>query len=434
MFLVGVPSPAASFVLSPHSLAVPRHLSGIYGLHNSRRVLKASSGKGFSEDTLPAKGKKGKAKKSKKASFELVDIVDTVAGASTFKTFASALSNADLVEMTLKGQGPFTVFAPTDEAFTSLPADTMENLMKPENKAELAAILTHHIVPGVAKAAVVATMNGQSSLTLNGASVAFEVLDGKVTVGGATVVATDFLASNGVVHAVDSVILPPAPPAVPAEPSEAPAAPAAEAPAETRAIEPMEALAEPVAEAPVPPPAAPAAATIEPTVAPAAETPPKAPAAETPAQAPAAAAAGAAEAPAAAETTAAVVEKPTAAPGEEPTASPAAAKARTLEDDLPQLEMEYELTTFVTKEGVAKSEQQSRLRAVQERLAKTIELKDKVESMYAEELTIVMEKLDAEVAAEKSRGEDIQELTSKFEAVLAQKAEAVEVSAKCSDN
>lgn len=96
--------------------------------------------------------------------------------------------------------------------------------------------------------------------------------------------------------------------------------------------------------------------------------------------------------------------------------------------------MEYELTTFVTKEGVAKSEQQSRLRAVQERLAKTIELKDKVESMYAEELTIVMEKLDAEVAAEKSRGEDIQELTSKFEAVLAQKAEAVEVSAKCSDN
>ena len=434
MFLVGVPSPAASFVLSPHSLAVPRHLSGIYGLHNSRRVLKASSGKGFSEDTLPAKGKKGKAKKSKKASFELVDIVDTVAGASTFKTFASALSNADLVEMTLKGQGPFTVFAPTDEAFTSLPADTMENLMKPENKAELAAILTHHIVPGVAKAAVVATMNGQSSLTLNGASVAFEVLDGKVTVGGATVVATDFLASNGVVHAVDSVILPPAPPAVPAEPSEAPAAPAAEAPAETRAIEPMEALAEPVAEAPVPPPAAPAAATIEPTVAPAAETPPKAPAAETPAQAPAAAAAGAAEAPAAAETTAAVDEKPTAAPGEEPTASPAAAKARTLEDDLPQLEMEYELTTFVTKEGVAKSEQQSRLRAVQERLAKTIELKDKVESMYAEELTIVMEKLDAEVAAEKSRGEDIQELTSKFEAVLAQKAEAVEVSAKCSDN
>ena len=434
MFLVGVPSPAASFVLSPHSLAVPRHLSGIYGLHNSRRVLKASSGKGFSEDTLPAKGKKGKAKKSKKASFELVDIVDTVAGASTFKTFASALSNADLVEMTLKGQGPFTVFAPTDEAFTSLPADTMENLMKPENKAELAAILTHHIVPGVAKAAVVATMNGQSSLTLNGASVAFEVLDGKVTVGGATVVATDFLASNGVVHAVDSVILPPAPPAVPAEPSEAPAAPAAEAPAETRAIEPMEALAEPVAEAPVPPPAAPAAATIEPTVAPAAETPPKAPAAETPAQAPAAAAGGAAEAPAAAETTAAVVEKPTAAPGEEPTASPAAAKARTLEDDLPQLEMEYELTTFVTKEGVAKSEQQSRLRAVQERLAKTIELKDKVESMYAEELTIVMEKLDAEVAAEKSRGEDIQELTSKFEAVLAQKAEAVEVSAKCSDN
>jgi uncharacterized surface protein with fasciclin (FAS1) repeats len=407
-------------------------------LHNSRRALKASSGKGFSEDTLPAKGKKGKAKKSKKASFELVDIVDTVAGASTFKTFASALSNADLVEMTLKGQGPFTVFAPTDEAFNSLPADTMENLMKPENKAELAAILTHHIVPGVAKAAVVATMNGQSSLTLNGASVAFEVLDGKVTVGGATVVATDFLASNGVVHAVDSVILPPAPPAVPAEPSEAPAAPVAEAPAETRAIEPMEALAESVAEAPVPPPAAPAAATIEPTVAPAAETPPKAPAAETPPKAPAAEtpaqAPAAAAAAAAAETTAAVDEKPSAAPVEEPTASPAAAKARTLEDDLPQLEMEYELTTFVTKEGVAKSEQQSRLRAVQERLAKTIELKDKVESMYAEEMTIVMEKLDAEVAAEKSRGEDIQELTSKFEAVLAQKAEAVEVSARCSDN
>jgi len=96
--------------------------------------------------------------------------------------------------------------------------------------------------------------------------------------------------------------------------------------------------------------------------------------------------------------------------------------------------MEYELTTFVTKEGVAKSEQQSRLQAVQERLAKTIELKDKVESMYAEELVNVMEKLDDEVAAEMLRVEDIQELTSKFEAVLAQKAETVEVSAQCSAN
>lgn len=133
------------------------------------------------------------------------DIVDTAVAAGQFKTLAAALGAAGLVD-TLKGPGPFTVFAPTDAAFAKLPAGTVENLLKPENKAQLTAILTHHVVPGnipssavVGKTQDVKTVNG-TSLTVNGTN--------GVKVGNATVVAADVAASNGVIHVIDTVLLP----------------------------------------------------------------------------------------------------------------------------------------------------------------------------------------------------------------------------------
>jgi len=135
------------------------------------------------------------------------DIVDTAVAAGSFKTLAAALQAAGLVE-TLKGAGPFTVFAPTDAAFAKLPAGTVENLLKPENKAQLAAILTYHVVPGNVLAAQVVTMNGADVKTVNGQTVKIGVMGGKVTVNGANVVTTDVKASNGVIHVIDTVILP----------------------------------------------------------------------------------------------------------------------------------------------------------------------------------------------------------------------------------
>lgn len=135
------------------------------------------------------------------------DIVDTAVAAGSFKTLAAALQAAGLVE-TLKGKGPFTVFAPTDAAFAKLPAGTVENLLKPENKAQLAAILTYHVVPGNVLAAQVVTMNGADVKTVNGQTVKIGVMSGKVTVNGANVVTTDVKATNGVIHVIDTVILP----------------------------------------------------------------------------------------------------------------------------------------------------------------------------------------------------------------------------------
>jgi len=135
------------------------------------------------------------------------DIVDTAVAAGSFKTLAAALQAAGLIE-TLKGAGPFTVFAPTDEAFAKLPAGTVENLLKPENKAQLAAILTYHVVPGNVLAAQVVTMNGADVKTVNGQTVKIGVMGGKVTVNGANVVTTDVKATNGVIHVIDTVILP----------------------------------------------------------------------------------------------------------------------------------------------------------------------------------------------------------------------------------
>ena len=134
------------------------------------------------------------------------DVVDTAVDAGQFKTLATALKAAGLVE-TLKRPGPFTVFAPTDEAFAKLPAGTVENLLKPENKAKLTAILTYHVVPGAVKAEQVTKLN--EAKTVNGAMVKVSSDAGKVMINDATVVKADIAASNGVIHVIDKVILPP---------------------------------------------------------------------------------------------------------------------------------------------------------------------------------------------------------------------------------
>ena len=133
------------------------------------------------------------------------DIVDTAVAAGDFKTLATALQAAGLVE-TLKGAGPFTVFAPTDEAFAKLPAGTVEDLLKPENKEKLVAILTYHVVAGDVMAKDVVKLN--EAKTVNGKSVKIMAQGGKVMVGGANVTKTDIKCSNGVIHVIDSVLLP----------------------------------------------------------------------------------------------------------------------------------------------------------------------------------------------------------------------------------
>ena len=133
------------------------------------------------------------------------DIVDTAVAAGSFKTLATALKAAGLID-TLKGKGPFTVFAPTDEAFAKLPAGTVEDLLKPENKQKLTQILTYHVVPGKVMAADVVKLT--SAKTVNGQSAQITVEGGTVMVDGAKVVKTDIGTSNGVIHVIDSVILP----------------------------------------------------------------------------------------------------------------------------------------------------------------------------------------------------------------------------------
>ncbi len=133
------------------------------------------------------------------------DIVDTAVAAGSFKTLAAALGAADLIGA-LQGEGPFTVFAPTDEAFAKLPAGTVETLLKPENRAQLVGILTYHVVPGKVTAADVVKLKGATSL--NGQRIDIGVDHGKVSVDQANVTATDILCTNGVIHVIDSVILP----------------------------------------------------------------------------------------------------------------------------------------------------------------------------------------------------------------------------------
>ena len=133
------------------------------------------------------------------------DIVEIAASAGSFKTLVAAVQAAGLVDA-LKGQGPLTVFAPTDEAFEKLPAGTVENLLKPENKDKLIAVLTYHVVPGRVTASEV--VNLDSAKTINGRSLKITAQEGKVMIDGAHVTATDIMASNGVIHVIDSVVLP----------------------------------------------------------------------------------------------------------------------------------------------------------------------------------------------------------------------------------
>jgi len=133
------------------------------------------------------------------------DIIDTAIAAGSFKTLAAAVGAAGLVE-TLKGPGLFTVLAPTDNAFAKLPAGTVESLVRPENKAKLASILTYHVVAGKVTAAEVTKMT--SAKTVNGQSAKISATGGKVRIDAATVTTADIICDNGVIHVIDTVIIP----------------------------------------------------------------------------------------------------------------------------------------------------------------------------------------------------------------------------------
>lgn len=134
-----------------------------------------------------------------------MNIVETAQSLGTFDTLVAAVGAAGLAE-TLQGEGPFTVFAPSDEAFAKLPAGTVENLLKPENKDKLIGILTYHVVPGKVTAKQVTGMS--SATTVEGSDVSISVKDGSVMIDNAKVVKADVMVSNGVIHVIDSVIMP----------------------------------------------------------------------------------------------------------------------------------------------------------------------------------------------------------------------------------
>ncbi len=133
------------------------------------------------------------------------DIVDTAIAAGQFETLVAAVQAAELVEV-LKGEGPFTVFAPTDEAFAALPEGTVDTLLLPENQAQLQAILTYHVVPGKVMAAE--AMELDSATTVQGQDITITTMDGSVMINDATVVQADIEASNGVIHVIDTVLIP----------------------------------------------------------------------------------------------------------------------------------------------------------------------------------------------------------------------------------
>lgn len=133
------------------------------------------------------------------------DIVDTAVEAGQFETLVAAVQAAELVD-TLKGEGPFTVFAPTDEAFAALPEGTVDELLKPENQSQLQAILTYHVVPG--KIMAEDAMAADSATTVQGQDLTLTTTDGSVMVNDATVIQADVEASNGVIHVIDGVLMP----------------------------------------------------------------------------------------------------------------------------------------------------------------------------------------------------------------------------------
>jgi len=138
------------------------------------------------------------------ASSHQADIVDTAVAAGSFETLVAAVEAAGLVD-TLKGEGPFTVFAPTDEAFAALPEGTVESLLQPENRDQLIAILTYHVVPGAVMSGDLE--DGMMAATVEGSQVTFSLADGAM-VDGANIVQADIEASNGVIHVIDAVIMP----------------------------------------------------------------------------------------------------------------------------------------------------------------------------------------------------------------------------------
>ena len=142
------------------------------------------------------------------ATVKAADIVDTAIAAGSFETLVAAVQAADLVDV-LKGEGPFTVFAPTDEAFAALPEGTVESLLEPENRDQLVAILTYHVVPGevMAKDAEGVTVDLE---TVQGAMLTVDGTGDTVTVNGATVIDADITTDNGIIHVIDAVIMPPA--------------------------------------------------------------------------------------------------------------------------------------------------------------------------------------------------------------------------------
>jgi uncharacterized surface protein with fasciclin (FAS1) repeats len=140
------------------------------------------------------------------ATVQAADIVDTAAGAGSFNTLVAAVEAAGLAE-TLKGDGPFTVFAPTDEAFAKLPEGTVEDLLKPENQDQLVTILTYHVVPGETMSADLAGQSLEVE-TVEGSMVAIDATGDAVMVDDATVIQADVEADNGVIHVIDTVIMP----------------------------------------------------------------------------------------------------------------------------------------------------------------------------------------------------------------------------------
>jgi len=137
-------------------------------------------------------------------SMDKKDIVDTAVGAGTFETLVAAVSAADLVD-TLKSEGPFTVFAPTDEAFAALPEGTVESLLLPENKEQLIAVLTYHVVPGTVMSTDL--VDDMKAATVQGGEITID-LDNGVMINDANVTTADIETSNGVIHVIDKVILP----------------------------------------------------------------------------------------------------------------------------------------------------------------------------------------------------------------------------------
>ena len=135
------------------------------------------------------------------------DIVDIAIGDNRFKTLVTALKAAGLVD-TLKGQGPFTVFAPTDDAFAKLPQNTLNDLLKPENKEKLTKILTYHVTPQKLTAEEITKLNGKELQTVSGDKAKVEVKNNEVYIDGAKVVVTDIKAKNGIIHVIDTVMMP----------------------------------------------------------------------------------------------------------------------------------------------------------------------------------------------------------------------------------